>query len=69
MPTLASLKALARKMVDRAREDYRAELRARHFPDTAAIPMSEWLAALDARVAASTPPPEPFDYEDFDRRR
>ena len=81
MPILSSL---VRKIIERAREDIRDELRARHFPAATPTPMSQWLAQLDARIVpvqASAPPPDEnededdqgdegaLDYDDFDCRR
>jgi hypothetical protein len=78
---MPNLRELARKMVERARQDIRDDLRARRLPEAAPIPMTDWLAQLDARVAQQTNPPPPedddegegeedsFDWEDFDRRR
>lgn len=68
-----SFKRIARRITQRDVEAALADLRARRFPEVTPIPMPDWLAQLDARVAAAgtataatIPDPDPDDVPDGD---
>lgn len=75
-----SFRSLAARIIDRARGELEADLRARNYPETAPIPMAQWLAQLGPVVPLPQDEPDtPMgdrpedegweDFEDFDRRR
>jgi hypothetical protein len=59
-----NFRTIARALVERAREDIRADLQAQRYPDAVPVPMLEHLATLPP---ALPPPDDDPDHDDPDQ--